>query len=87
MASRKQLKKSIKYISSELFTDCVVLSKCNPEKIEKYEALMVRILDLVSDYVTRISHTERGCERLFYKRFIAEFTEKANAISDEIVKA
>lgn len=87
MASRKQLKQSIKYICRELLTDCIVLSKCNPEESEKYEALMVRILELLTDYVPRISHTERGSERLYYKRLIAEFTEKSNKISDDIIRA
>lgn len=87
MASRKNLKKSIKLISSELFADCVALSMCNASDKEALAALMADILNVEGEYVARISHTEKGQERLFYKKLREEFTAKANEISDKIIKA
>lgn len=87
MASRKNLKKEVKSICGELFADCVALSMCEQGNPEKLQELMAKIVAIYQDYVTRISHTEKGSEKLFYKKLRSEFADKANAISDEIIKA
>lgn len=87
MASRKHLKKSIKLVTSELFTDCIALSLCKQGDSETLDALMTEIIALNADYVSRLSHVERGSERLFFKKLREEFTEKVNDISERIVKA
>lgn len=87
MANRKRLKKSINIISSELFADCVALSMCNQANKEELNKLMAEILELRAEYVARISHTEKGQERLFYKKLREEFTSKVNDLSERIVKA
>lgn len=87
MASRKHLKKSIKLVTSELFTDCIALSLCKQGDSETLDALMAEIIALNADYVSRLSHVERGSERLFFKKLREEFTEKVNDISERIVKA
>lgn len=87
MASRKQLKKSIKMISGELFADCVALSMCQQADHDKLEGLMAEIVAMNLEFVSRISHTEKGQEKLFYKKLADEFTQKANELSERIVKA
>ena len=85
MASRKQLKKSIKRITSELMTDCVVLNACTPNAADKYQPLMAELLQLHTDYVSRLSHVEKGSERLFFKRLHQDFTTSINDLADRIV--
>jgi len=87
MASRKHLKKSIKNVTGSLFADCVALTMCQQGNGETLEALMREIIELNTDFVTRISHTERGAERAFYQALCKEFTEKANDLSERIIKA
>lgn len=87
MASRKQLKKSIKLVTSELFIDCIALSLCKQGDSETLDALMAEIIAINTDYVSRLSHVERGSERFFFKKLREEFTEKVNDISERIVKA
>ncbi len=86
MASRKRLKKSIKFICSTLFADCVALNLCGQMPREKAEKYMAEILALNTEYVARISHTQKGAEKTFYKKLRAEFTEKVNALSEAIIK-
>ena len=74
-------------ISGELFVDCVALSMCNQANKEELQALMAEVIQIRSEYIARISHTEKGQERLFYKKLRDEFTEKVNALSERIVKA
>ena len=87
MASRKQLKKSIKMVAGDLFADCVALSMCQQGNLEVRNQLMQEVRELHADFVSRISHTEHGKAAAFYKQLKAEFTEKANSLSDRIVKA
>lgn len=87
MASRKQLKKSINLVCGELFADCVALSLCQQADKEALQALMAEGLALQSEYVSRISHTEKGQEKLFYKKLREEFTAKSNELSEKIIKA
>ena len=87
MANRKQLKKSVKRISADLFADCVALSMCQQADKETLEQLMKEILKLHEEYVARISHTEKASEKEFYKKFKTEFTQKVNDLNDRIIKA
>lgn len=87
MANRKRLKKSIKIVTGELFADCVTLAHIGQGDSEKLQNLMVEVLTLHSDFVARLSHVEKGNEKLFFKKLREEFTEKVNDLSERIVKA
>ena len=87
MASRRSLKKSIKYICGELFADCVALNPCGQADKEKIETLMANLLVLHGDYVSRLSHCERGHGKVFFKKLREDFTREINELADKIVKA
>ena len=87
MANRKQLKKSIKMITGDLFADCVALSMCQQADQAKLDELMKEVITLHTDFFARISHTEKGCEREFYRKLKDEFTNKVNDLSSRIVNA
>ena len=87
MANRRQLKKSIKMVTGDLFADCVALSMCQQADQETLNGLMEEIIVLHSEYVSRISHTEKGSVKAYYKKLKTEFTEKVNDINDRIIKA
>ncbi len=81
MAKRKDLKKNINYICGELFTECVVVSNFSPNvDMQKAADLMTEILAMQNEFVSRISHTGKGSEKLFYKKLYAEFNEKVQDI-------
>ena len=48
---------------------------------------MAEVLVLHNEFVARISHTEPGSERAFYKQLKQEFTEKVNDLSNRIIQA
>lgn len=87
MASRKLLKKQINEVCGELFADCVALKMCDQCSDEVINQAMAEILLLRLEFVARISHTEKGSVRLFYKKLRQEFSEKAEAISRTIIEA
>ena len=87
MAKRRLLKKSINYITGELFADCLA-HKCyvagnDPQQCD---ALLTRILKLQDEYISRISHTEPGNVKGFYKQLRESFNADVEAIMDEIDK-
>ncbi len=85
MANRRLLKKNINYITGELFADCLA-HKCyapgnDPQKCDE---LLTRILKLQDEYVSRISHTEPGNVKGFYKQLRESFDADAQALWEEI---
>lgn len=87
MASRKSLKKYVKAACSDLLFDCVALKLTEQADNEKLDQLMVEVLNFHNDYVSRLSHIEKGKEKEFFTTYCKSFTEKANALTDEIAKA
>jgi hypothetical protein len=86
MASRKQFKKSIKQICSELFADCVVLNLCGQLEREKAEQFMTEVLTLNTEYISRINHLLKGQEKVSCRKMREEFTQKANELSAKIIQ-
>ena len=87
MASRKELKKNINYIAGELFTECLVNSLYVPgTDKQKADELMAEILKMQDEFISRISHTEPGNVKGFYKKLRADFNAKADEIIDAMGK-
>ena len=82
---RRDLKKQVNYIAGELFAECVVLTQVVPGVDEKkVDDLMARILYMQDEFLSRISHTQPGNVKGFYKAFKADFQTQVNGIIDEI---
>ena len=85
MASRRELKKNVNYIAGELFTECLVNSMLIPGVDKaKTDEVMAEILKMQDEFVTRISHTEPGNVKGFYRKFQADFNAKVNEIIEAI---
>ena len=87
MASRRELKKNVNYILGELFIECLIQTNYVPgTNKDKAEEIMLNILKVQDDIVCRISHTEPGNVKAFYKKLRADFDAKVNEIIDSIGK-
>lgn len=87
MASRRELKKNVNYIAGELFSECLINSMFVPGTDKaKANALMEEILSIQTDFVNRISHTEPGNVKGFYKKFSTDFNAKINEIIEAMAK-
>lgn len=87
MASRRELKKTVNYISGELFSECLINSMFVPGTDKaKADQLMTEILKMQDEFINRISHTEPGNVKGFYKKFRSDFNAKVNEIIDAIAK-
>ncbi|MCD8032136.1 MAG: hypothetical protein LUF04_14220 [Bacteroides sp.] len=87
MASRRQLKKNVNYIAGELFMECLIHSLYVPQTdLGKADDLMVEILKLQEEFVSRISHTQPGNVKEYYRKFRSDFDARVENIIQGIGK-
>lgn len=86
MANRRNLKRNINFICSELFAECIASSLYNghPDK-ENVDTLLTSILKMQNDFINRISHTEPGTPpKVYYRKLIRNFNKHVDEIIDQI---
>jgi len=68
MSSRRNLKKQVNYIAGELFTECMINSLFVPGTDKaKADELMADVLEMQQEFISRLSHTQPGQVKQFYK--------------------
>lgn len=87
MANKRNLKRNINYVCSELFSEAVAASMCSSKATEEdVNALLASILVIHNDYVRRVSHQEPGLSpKLFYKDLVNNFNKQVSEIVDQVV--
>lgn len=84
MASRRKLKKNVNVIIAELLTHCLVQEALNPQiDREKLDEVFRDLFTINSEYISRISHTEPGNAKKYYRDFRDKFS---NDISEVMSK-
>ena len=78
MASRRDLKKKISYIASDLFLASLV------EGVDR-ESVINSVHNVLA-LVPRISHTEPGNVKGFYKKLYADLNKEIEAVAAELNK-
>ncbi|MCR4852961.1 MAG: hypothetical protein K5893_05170 [Prevotella sp.] len=86
MTNKRDLKRTINYICSDLFAECIAASlysgKPNEENVN---ALLMSILHTQNDYVRRISHPEPGMKpKAYFNNLTESFNKQAGEIVDQI---
>lgn len=86
MTNRKDLKRTINYICSDLFAECVAVSLYGGKHDKQNtEALLTTILQINSDFVKRISHPEPGMPpKKYFQILVHDFNEQVSEIIDHI---
>lgn len=87
MANKRNLKRNINYVCSELFSEAVAASMNSSKATEEdVNALLASILVIHNDYVRRVSHQEPGLSpKLFYKDLVNNFNKQVSEIVDQVV--
>lgn len=85
MAKRRILKKKINYICSELFAECVALMHYKVDvKQDDVDNIMSRILIMQDEFISRISHTQKGSTKAFYKKLYKDLNEQVAEVVNSI---
>ena len=86
MANKRDLKRTINYVSSDLFAEGVAHSLYDEKPVEEnVEAILTSILKIHTEFVSRISHPEPGMKRkAYYKKLVEDFNKNVNEIIDQL---
>ncbi|MDY4409896.1 MAG: hypothetical protein SPL67_03030 [Prevotella sp.] len=86
MAKKRNLKRQINYICSDLFAETMAAALYGAKvDMEAVDDTLATILVLRNDFIKRISHPEPGMEaKLFYKSIIKDFNLQVSDIIDKI---
>ena len=85
MANKRSLKKAINQICEELFTGAVAASLYGSEAKDNTQALLVSVIKIQRNYISRVSHPEPGIEaKKYYKDLREKFAAQAGEIADQI---
>lgn len=86
MSNKRDLKRTINYICSDLFAECIAASLYSGEPDqENVKALLASILNIHTNYICRISHPEPGVEKkLYFKNLIKNFNKDVSEVIDQI---
>ena len=87
MASRRNLKKDISYVIGDLFTECLIYKELvpGPDK-NAADELIIELLKIDDEFTTRISHTEPGNAKQYYRALYKDFNESIAKVTDKLVK-
>jgi len=87
MASRRNLKRDISYVIGDIFTECLIYKELVPgTDKEAAEKLIVDLLRIDNEYTTRISHTEPGKAKEYYRALIKDFQKEISEVIDKLTK-
>lgn len=86
MTNKRDLKKAINYICSDLFTECLAASLCcSDDNVKACNDLLSGILLMHSDFVSRVSHPEPGmAAKKYYQKLATDFNKEVSALIDQI---
>lgn len=87
MASRRNLKKDISYVIGDLFTECLIYKELVPGTDKNAaDELIIELLKIDDEFTTRISHTEPGNAKQYYRALYKDFNESIAKVTDKLVK-
>lgn len=87
MASRRHLKRDISYVIGDVFTECLVYKELVPgTDKDTAEKIIVDLLRIDNEFITRISHTEPGNAKQYYRALIKDFQTNMGDVIDRLVK-
>ena len=87
MASRRDLKRDISYVIGDIFTECLIYKVLVPGTDKAAaEKLIVDLLRIDNEFITRISHTEPGKAKEYYRALIKDFQKQISEVLDKLTK-
>ncbi len=88
MTSRRKLKKNVQGVYDCLITEFLYLAANHSAQTDNntLRALVERIMKDNNEFISRISHTEPGNVKGFYKKFHSDIKVSIDEISGELKK-
>ena len=80
MANKRNLKKAINYVASDLFLECIVLKQIKKADATKADEILADILCLQNEFLARAGHPEPGCVKKYYRKLNEDFGNEVSNI-------
>ena len=80
MANKRNLKKAINYVASDLFLECIVLKQIKKADAAKADEILADILCLQNEFLARAGHPEPGCVKKYYRKLNEDFGNEVGNI-------
>lgn len=88
MANKRTLKRTINHISGDLLAECVAIRHFQNTNVNDVDNIMLSILLMQDDMISRISHPEPGMKpKKFFKKLKADMLSRIEDIISEIQHA
>lgn len=86
MANKRDLKRSLNYISSTLFAECIATYlSTDKENSSVVDNTLTCIIKTHSDFIRRVSHPEPGMKpKKFYKILVEDFNKQVGELINHI---
>ena len=85
MASRRNLKKNVNYISDVLAGLCMIeRMNAAEENVKAIDTLFLQVINTRQDVISRISHTEAGSVKAFYKKLKEDFNKSNTEVFEKL---
>ena len=82
---RREIKKDINSLCGDLFAECVAVLQYKKETNKKdVENVMLTILQMQNEMITRLSHVEPGSTKLFFKKMREDLLARTEDIVEQI---
>ena len=76
MANKRDLKKAINYVVSDLFLECIVLKQIKKADAAVADAILGDILCLQNEFLARAGHPEPGNVKGHYRKLSEDFSNE-----------
>ncbi len=82
---RREIKKDINSLCGDLFAECIALLQYeNKPNNNDVENVMLTILEMQNDMISRLSHVEPGSTKLFFKKLRQDLIARTEDIVEQI---
>ena len=82
---RREIKKDINSLCGDLFAECIALLQYeNKPNTKDVENVMLTILGMQNDMISRLSHVEPGSTKLFFKKMREDLIARTEDIVEQI---
>ena len=82
---RKDLKKHITYLCSEMLAECIASSQYSKkDNAQDVENVVLSIVKMQDDWICRLSHVEPGNTKAFFKKLREDMKKQTEEIIDQI---
>ena len=80
MANKRELKKSINFVVSDLFQECILVKLVKKADDAKVDEILADILYLQDEFLARTNHPQPGAVKDYYRKLYSDFGDAVGNI-------